>query len=253
MASTPRRPVGGSRAGGSAPKKIAGRARPFEPVEGEPVEDVPLAEPVEAEPVEGEPIEDEPIEDEPIEDEPADVASTSVVRGRLSQRRTTRWLAAALAVLALVGGGELFYLFGPGPEVSDQRPVVVDELDVKLAVDDATKQVEAILTFTWEDFDSELADSLKRITGKFRDEFEATATDSRTKVLQQKAEYSVEVMGSAVMRADEDQVTTLVFLNQIVYRGEGESRVGPDVYPFRIEVTTVRKNDRWLVTQMNTR
>lgn len=229
MASTPRRPVGGSRAGGSAPKKIAGRARPLD-VEPPPVEQFA-----------------------PEQDQTDEVDGPAAAPGRLSQRRTTRWLVGALAVLALVGGGELFYLFGPGPEPSGSRPVVVDELDVKLAVDDATKQVEAILTFTWEDYDSELEDSLERITGKFHDEFEATATDSRTKVLEQKAEYSVEVMGSAVMRADEDQVTTLVFLNQIVYRGEGEKRVGPDVYPFRIEVTTVREDDRWLVTQMKTR
>jgi hypothetical protein len=238
MTPKPRRPIAGSRTPSAVPKKIAGRGRTV-PAPADPDEQVEQVEPVEqAAPV-------------PPEDPGPETAPPS---GLLTGRRTTAVLAALVGLLVLVVAGEIFYLAKDPLEPTDDRPVAVSELDTRLAVDDATRQLTEILEFTWRDYDEQTEDALSRIQdGKFKEEYEQTAEDTRVKVLEQKAEYSVEVLGSGVIEAGPDEVTTLVFLNQIVFRGQGKNRVGPEVYPFRIEVTTVRDGDRWLVSKITPR
>lgn len=249
----PRRPIAGSRAPSAAPRKIAGRGRATQPPAG--AADDPAAEVLEhptlpgvAEPAPLPPAPPPalPPAESPYEERPP--------AGLLGSVTTTRVLAIVLAVLAVVGGAELFFLLSDPVEPTEDRPVATTELDTELAVDDATRQLTEILEFTWRDYDEQTEDALSRIAeGEFKEEYAQTAADTRAKVLAQKAEYSVQVHGSGVMEAGPDEVTTLVFLDQIVFRGQGKDRVGPEVYPFRIEITTVRDGDRWLVENIVTR
>lgn len=236
----PRRPIAGSRTPSPAPRKIAGRGRIEPPAEVPEVSAPPPSAPPPSAP--------------PPSAPPYAPPSSDVPPGLLAGAVTTRVLVAVLVVLALVGGGELFYLLRDPLRPSDDRPVTVTKLDTRLAVEDATRQLSDILTFTWRNYDEEIDDALARMEdGDFKDEWRQTAEDTRTKVLAQKAEYSVQVKGSGVIEAGPDEVTTLVFLDQIVFRGQGADRVGPEVYPFRIEITTVRDGDRWLVSGIEPR
>lgn len=233
MRPNPRRPIAGSRTPSAAPKNIAGRGR---------------AVPAPAEPTETESV-SEPDTFVIVGDQPPAPRSTLLTRST-----TTRVLVSLLIVLAVVGAVELYLLAKDPLQPTDDRPVSVSELDTQLAVDDATRQLTEILEFSWRDYDEQTQDALSRIDdGEFKEEYAQTAEDTRSKVLEQKAEYSVEVLGSGVIEAGPDEVTTLVFLNQIVFRGQGQNRVGPEVYPFRIEVTTVRDGDRWLVAKITPR
>ena len=42
----------------------------------------------------------------------------------------------------------------------------------------------------------------------------------------------------------------MLFLNQYVYKGTGEDRVGPDVYQVRVIVEAVASGDEWLVDEL---
>ena len=59
-----------------------------------------------------------------------------------------------------------------------------------------------------------------------------------------------EVAGQSVVAASEEKVTTLLFLNQYVFKGAGKDRTGPEVYQVRVVVTAVPDGDEWLVDDL---
>lgn len=244
-----KRPVVGSRTPSSAPRRVAGRPNRGD-ADRAPVEHLDV--PEEA----GEP--NEPMERK----QPREPAAGGV----LTRSRTTTVLSVALAVLVLVVGGLVFLLVrdADGTEAwrhdvgeeftapaDDDHPVTVNSIEWRNATEAATRAVTDILTVDWKTYDQHLDEVQKLMTPRFAEDYAVTAGDSRGRFIQSKADYDFAVVGQSVVSATEDEVTSLLFLNQYVYKGEGKSRVGPDVYQVRVVVTAVRDGDEWLVDELD--
>ena len=249
----------GSRTPSSAPRRVAGRpARPGEahspPQSPDPVEHLTLPE---KPAVRGSETPKQPRRTSP--------APTG---GVLAQQRTTTVLAAVLALLVVALGCLVFLYFRDGeagaagvwrhelgeefqPPGASEHPVAVNSIEWRNATEASTRAVTDILTVDWKTYDDHLTAVKKRMTPAFAEEYDLTAADSREKFLQSKADYDFVVVGQSVVSATEDEVTSLLFLNQYVYKGEGKDRVGPDIYQVRVVVTTVHDGDEWLVDELD--
>lgn len=186
--------------------------------------------------------------------------------GALSSVATTKVLLSVLVALLVIGvaeagvwafsraGGEgkvqHALSFDEDYVVSDS-PVTVPMADWRDASDAAIKGVTEILNVSWKDYDQNLADARKLITDRFEKEYSNTAKDSRALFLKNKAEYDFAVVGSSVVEATPDEVATLLFLNQFVYKGEGKDRTGPEIYPVRVMVRMVRTDGGWLIDELH--
>jgi len=246
----PRKPVVGSRAPASAPRKIAGRAARPEPTESAP--DGAVA-----------------PERAPEAEKPRKSARTraEAAGGVLVRQTTTRVLAGVLAVLTVAAAGLGWYLLddpSDGGSASsscyeaDQdfeipdHPVTVSDLDWRAAREASTESVVKILTVNWKTYDKHLEDAQKLMTREWAEnEYVNTARDTRANFLKNKADYKFAVAGESVVCASADKITSLLFLNQYVYKGTGDNRVGPDVYQVRVIVTAVRKGETWLVDRLD--
>lgn len=272
---TPRRPVRGSRPTSSAPRKIAGRsARPEMPEIPGPEADAPPTAPETPAP----PAETPPP---PAPHTPAE--STYVIQpetdapapadGVLARSRTTLVLASLLAVLlaaivVLTGfvvddeGG--WYGIGQDdePAAADwdfdtdesfelpDQPIAVPFVDARNAGEASTNAVLEILTVDWKSYDDHFDAVRDRMTDHFADEYADEVEDTRDRFVESRAEYQFEVAGQSVVAATEEKVTTLLFLNQYVFKGTGSDRTGPEVYQVRVVVTAVPSGDEWLVEDL---
>lgn len=259
----PRRPVVGSRPVSPAPRKVAGRGgvRPDPGVDTWAVVEQEAETPVETPPA---------TPDETPGPSAAEVGPTvpapRAEAGLLRSRRTTQVLGVLLACL-LVAGIALGVLWrvwaseeddapaedpvraGEAFEVPDQ-PITVPLLEWRNANEAAVEAVTKILNRRWQTYD-EHADQVRDLmTEDFADEYAATNEDSREAFLADKAEYNFAVVGQSVVQARPDRVTSLLFLNQYVYKGVGKERVGPEIYQVRVVVTTVREGGTWKVDDL---
>lgn len=252
---TPKKPVVGSRAPSGAPRRVAGRGSPRQqPPVGESAEPTPA---------------------ERLDSAVAPPSSKTPkpprerTPGPLHSSRTTRVLAVVLGVLVLVAvvlGGLLAwdavddpgdatgssYQFDPKEEFTvPDEPITIPLVEWRSANKAASDSVKDILTVSWKTYDDHLADVEELMTGGFAEEYAATHAGSRDKFLESRAEYEFAVVGSSVVHARPDKVTSLLFLNQFVYKGEGKDRVGPEVYQVRVVVTTERSGGKWLVSSLD--
>ncbi len=94
--------------------------------------------------------------------------------------------------------------------------------------------------------DEDFAKGLATTTGTFTEEYARTTKEVVAPVAKEyKAVVVADVVESAVIRAEPDQVTTLVFLNQATT----STRVtGQQVDQSRVRMTLVKRGDRWLVS-----
>jgi hypothetical protein len=264
---TPRRPVVGSRTPGQRPRKVAGHSsRPTDEVTATNVEEQPT---VAAPP----PLEQprpavEPQTDYVISppDLPAPAASSGpAADGVLARQRTTLVLGSVLAVLLVVisvltwqvvdddepaASGTWHFQGSDEPFEPLAHPMGVDYVEWRNASDASTNAVLDILTVDWKTYDEHLEGVKKRMTDSFATEYTRTAEDSRAKFVESKADYDFEVVGQSVITASAERVTSLLFLNQYVYKGTGKDRVGPDVYQVRVIVEAVPSGDEWLVDEL---
>lgn len=244
-----RKPVVGSRATPGAPRRVAGRGPA---------------------PAEHPPPTDAAATRETRTHGDADTTAEESPRagGPLAGGRSFRILAGVAAVLALLLVLLAVLLWLPGEDDASagwthvagetwhaptdaEHPVTVDPVAWRTATDAAATAVTDILTVNWKDYDEHRAQVAELMTDRFAEEYEITAGDSREKFIASKADYDFVVVGQSVVSAAEDEVTALLFLNQYVYKGEGEDRVGPDVYQVRVMVTAVRQDGEWLVDSLD--
>lgn len=271
---TPRRPVVGSRTPGQRPRRVAGHSsRPADEattpaVEEQPTvaEQPPVADqpPVEEQP----PVAEQPpvVELPPVQIAP-DATETSVAPadGVLSRERTTVVLGCVLAALLVViavltwqvvdddesAASSAWHFQGSEePFEPPTHPMGVDYVEWRNASDASTNAVLDILTVDWKTYDEHLEAVKKRMTEEWAKEYSRTAEDSRAKFVESKADYDFEVVGQSVISASANRVTSLLFLNQYVYKGTGKNRVGPDVYQVRVIVEAVASGDEWLVDDL---
>ncbi|MDT0201429.1 hypothetical protein [Nocardioides sp. AE5] len=251
---TPRR-VAGSRNPVSAPRRIAGRRERSGTPEAAPVEETAPTEESTAY-----------VEEAPATPEAAP-ATTESRPGLLGRGSTTRVLAVLLSVLAVANlvmlGLAAWHHWGSddssatGQVISFDDPYEVREVPVQLTVAEwnaankaAQDAVTEMFTFTWQDYDENVAAARDLITEGFRAEYDQTTRATRERVMSAKAEYAVEVVGRSVIEARGDEVATLLFINQTVTKGAGEEKSAPEQYQSRVRVKMVRTDDGWLLDEL---
>lgn len=253
MASTPgNRPPrrsAGSRSPSSRPKKLAGHSpSPVEERVDEPVEE-PFEEPAGVdraiEPVEAVEPGAPPVEDEPPGPEPDTTVEEAPGRGR----RTTSLLAAVVVTLALVAGGEGWYLLhDDAPTVSSSRPVVVSPLTAEGAVDVAAKAAVDFVSASYDTFDDDVDTAAAEMTSGFATKYRETKADIKDAFVAAKTKVSAEVSAQGVISASEEQVQALLFLTQSTTKDDTDLTA----VQYRIVVTLIADGDGWLVSDVDT-
>ena len=216
-------------------------------------------------------VEEPPMEDAPpppsVELPPATAAMAiaAPADGVLSRPRTTVVLGTVLAALVVVlsvltwqlvdddeplAGDSWQFQGADKPFDPPAHPMGVDYVEWRNASDATTNAVLDILTVDWKTYDEHLEAATKRMTDTWAEEYTRTADDTRAKFLDAKADYDFEVVGQSVITASATKVTALLFLNQYVYKGAGNDRVGPKVYQVRVIVEAVASGDEWLVNNL---
>lgn len=168
----------------------------------------------------------------------------------LHRSSTTVLFAGLLALLLVCGAAMLWYLqFHGEPEATAERPVVISEVERAAAVAAAAQQTSEILSTAYADYDAEVAAAQDLMTKKFAEEYAQTASDIKADFVRSKLDLEVSVANSSVVRASDQSVQTLIFLNQVSTR-DGEDTT---VTPYRALVTVVPDGTGWRVSSIETK
>lgn len=163
--------------------------------------------------------------------------------------RTRRVLSAVAVLLTVLLVAEGWFVFGAAdPAPSAERPVVVGAVAEGSAVESAARSTSVILSYGYEGFDAQIADATGLMTASFADEFQASTETARDRFLDQRVTQEVRVVASSVVRATDEEVQALLFVDRYLARaGKGTS-----VTPYRALVTVVRSDTGWLVSNIET-
>jgi len=157
-------------------------------------------------------------------------------------------IAVAFLVVALVAEG--WYVWGKDdPKPTAERPVTVSDLTQAAAVDAAARSTAEILSTSWQDYDAQAEQAKALMTGTFATNYAQTSDDIKAAFVRAKTTVDMRVVWAGVSRASAEQVQALLFLDQMVTRGNG----GPRTTPYRALVTVVNTDRGWLVSDIQTR
>lgn len=255
MSQTPRKPSRPTRTPTSRPRRVAGQSRSGAPQVDVALDSdepdaiqvdldkrstdvtVPAAAPV------TQPI-DAPTDVPP--DAPADAPAG---------RRPLVALVAAIALLLVIGVGEVLYLRGvilddqaptQGP-VSAERPVQLPDLDVRRVVDQAATAGDLILSASSSDYDAQVDKATATMTEPFAEEYRSTKADVKDAFITAQTEVTIDISAQGVVTATDDEVVALLFLTQTTQKG---TRGGVTPVQYRVTVTMVNTPDGWLVSDL---
>jgi len=184
--------------------------------------------------------------------------------GFVGSPKTTRVLLVAivvLAVVALAGGIFLWVEDDDGDDPStatdtgsviaadDETPVRIAGEDARVAVAAAATAAHTIVATSYRDYDAQVEEAAELMTPAFAEEYRQTAGDVEAAIVESKTEVQVQIVAQGVVRADQEEVQALVFLNQLV------TKAGKDpVYTaYRALVTVVNTDQGWLVSDLETK
>ena len=139
-----------------------------------------------------------------------------------------------------------------GIMVPDGRPVVLNQLAVQEGVDAAASAAQIMFARNWKTYDDGVEDALSLMTESFADEYRTTTDDVKQEFIAKKTEVQVRVVAQSVVRANDAELEALVFLNQYVFRGEGDDAKSTYT-PYRALLTMVHTDDGWLVDGIATK
>jgi Mce-associated membrane protein len=152
------------------------------------------------------------------------------------------WLLAALAavlVLALTGALTLVALGRRADAVEQARGQ---------ALRAASAGAARILSYDYRHLDADFAAGRALTTGAIADQYASTTGDAVAKLAAQtKATVVAQVAAAGLQRASADQVVVLLFVNQTTTSNRLER---PQVDQNRVEMTMVKKQGRWLISQV---
>jgi Mce-associated membrane protein len=161
-------------------------------------------------------------------------------------------VALAVAVVALLGilAAQGWYLWLAGElKPTAERPVTVSDLSQATAVDAARAAAEEILSTSWEDYDAQAEQAKSLMTETYAIEYDETSDDIKDAFVAARTAVDMRVVWAGVYRASAEQVQALLFLDQVVTRGESGLRTTP----YRALVTVVSTDRGWLVSAIETR
>jgi Mce-associated membrane protein len=160
-----------------------------------------------------------------------------------------RVLAATVLVLVAVAGWEAFYLWRGAPDADAERPVVVGDLAARSVVDEAAQDLTEIASTSYRNYDEQVDQATTLMTPEFAAQYRSTAASLAATFQDRRREIAAQVVESAVVRASDDEVQALVFLDSRVSERGGE----PVLLPYRTLVTMARTGHGWLVSDIQTR
>ena len=166
------------------------------------------------------------------------------------RRRTPTLLAALVVLLVAVLVAEGAYLWGQGePEATAARPVVIGDVAAQAALQAASQDTVDIFSSGWRDYDARVERATRSMTPEFAATYRRTATSMRAKVRSERSETATRVVGASVVRASEDRVIALLFLNQVTTRRHGATSYAS----YRALVAMQSSDHGWLVAGVRTR
>ena len=136
--------------------------------------------------------------------------------------------------------------------VPSDRPVVLNQLAVQEGVDAAAAAAQIMFARNWESYDDGVDNAVGLMTEEFGEEFRATTEDVKREFVRKKTEVQVRVVAQSVVRANDTELEALVFLNQYVFRGEGEDAKSTYT-PYRALLRMVHTDTGWLVDGVTTK
>lgn len=139
----------------------------------------------------------------------------------------------------------------PTISVPSGRPVVLNQLAVQEGVEAAAVAAQTMFARNWESYDQGVEDAIRLMTEEFAREYKATTDDVRREFIAKKTEVQVRVVAQSVVRANDTELEALVFLNQYIFRGEGEDATNTYT-PYRAVITMVHTDDGWFVDGLQT-
>lgn len=163
-----------------------------------------------------------------------------------------RVVVLAVATVALLGilAAQAWYLWlADEPKPTAERPVTVSDLTQATAVDAARAAAEEILSTSWEDYDAQAEQAKSLMTETYAIEYDETSDDIKDAFVAARTAVDMRVVWAGVYRASAEQVQALLFLDQVVTRGESGLRTTP----YRALVTVVNTDRGWLVSAIETR
>ncbi|ORI15001.1 h domain protein [Rhodococcus sp. 1163] len=147
---------------------------------------------------------------------------------------------AVVIVLALAAGvGVLFYQYRQNEQTEQARTD---------AVAAASAQAISMLAYDFDNVDQQLASAADGLTGDFKDDYTKLVTEVIAPSAKEKSlTVQVTVQGTAVVSADPDDATILLFLNQIT-----TSTDAPDAASSgsRVRMTMEKVDGRWLASEL---
>lgn len=200
-------------------------------------------------------------EAEPLSE--TDLQGSAAWSGFVESARTTRILLVAIVALALISlaGGIFLWVQdddrgssvasddGSVIEADDETPVRISGEDAQLAVAEAAQAAYTIVATSWEDYDAQVDEAAALMIPAFAEEYRQTAEDVADAIVASKTVVQVTVVAQGVVRADQERVQALVFLNQYVTKDGKE----PVFTPYRALVTVDNTDQGWLVSDLATK
>jgi Mce-associated membrane protein len=164
--------------------------------------------------------------------------------------RTTLVLVVAIVLLLVVAAAEAWFLWlREDPVVSADRPVVTGEVTHRSAVEAASRAADEIVSTSYKNYDEQVDQAVGQMTDGFAARYRQTAEDVKDQFVRARKEVQVEVAAASVVRADESQVQSLLFLNQYVTTDGKDT----SYTPYRALVTVVNTDQGWLVSDIETK
>jgi Mce-associated membrane protein len=168
--------------------------------------------------------------------------------GRRVGLRARQVLTTVAVVLLGLVGAEVWYL-NAGPSAAEGRPVVLGDLEARAVVDEAAQSLTEITSTSFHNYDDQVEQATTLMTPEFAQTYRAAAESLRPTFLDRQREIAAQVVASGVVRATDDQVQALVFLDSRLSERGSE----PLTLPYRTLVTMTRSGHDWLVSDIETK
>jgi Mce-associated membrane protein len=154
--------------------------------------------------------------------------------------RRVMLIAWTVVVLALAGvAGGLWWQHSQHQATQDAG---------QAALDAARKNAVQVLSYNFRTVDDDLAHARTALTGKFQDDFTQLASGVVAPAAKQdQIDTRAEVAGSGVVSMTQDQVVTLLFVNQTT---RSTKLTAPKIDGSRLQLTMQRVGGQWLISDL---
>ena len=180
---------------------------------------------------------------EPAETPPPTVSEPAGTTPRSGPTRPVVLGCVALAVVLTAVLG--FLAFRAWDEERDLEKAAAASQAVRATLPDMLHDV---LSYNFQTFDQNRDKALAQLSPDFREDYQSTLDTIEETAVEQRRSQDAEVIAVAVVRAEPDEVTTLVFINRTTSTaGSNRERILQD----RANVTVVREDGKWLIDEIS--